>query len=701
MKILEDQRSDSMSTRLTLYYYSMDEKVKKEVSLHGDEILFDVIRILFLNEEITLEKFERSYRVYSNDMKLDPCTRVCELYGQNIKVIADNALGGLGNLGNTCFMNSSLQGIFAYKEFSDFLCGDYRISENNNLGTGGRLVKALSDVIKMLKTQRTVRPDEFKRELAITTKKYSDYQEQDAPEFISILLDKIHEDLNISAECKDKKYIFNKNEIIEIFENAAINERIVNESIGDTEITPDEYIEYYEEYTKLKTIKKDDNIDYIKKEMKNSQEDRGDKEPESTDSGFEDLDEIQNEENQMTTKKIRKIQKRNKKQFMIVKDDFKKYKPWLNFLEMNNSFIGKNFYGLLHSKLRCVNCSKESITYDPFLFLTLSIPKKRRMHPMVILTRNLKEKLPMKINIDEDFTVNELKELCKIKYGITGEMLVISFRRNVIEILEDEYTIRRFKRIFVYEIENEKRYVWFTIRINSFIFLNDTFEYPWLIEIENTLKDFKNDEFQEKIHQCLDPYIKNYVNIEKYNFKENIKIENKSIHETNYPIVTLNLKENTFSEIFGNDFKLEENIYVESNNGISIEDCSDIYFKREYLSGDNAVFCKNCKELCSHMKKMDIFYYPKFLIITLKRFTYEYSMEKLNDLVDFQEWFTMENINYKLRSVCNHIELGFGSGHYTTYSKREGDWYCFNDSVVSKLKEMKKENAYILFYERE
>lgn len=50
---------------------------------------------------------------------------------------------------------------------------------------------------------------------------------------------------------------------------------------------------------------------------------------------------------------------------------------WENHRLRNNSIIVDIFHGLFKSTLVCPKCSKVSVTFDPFCYLTLPLPLKK------------------------------------------------------------------------------------------------------------------------------------------------------------------------------------------------------------------------------------------------------------------------------------------------------------------------------------
>ena len=57
--------------------------------------------------------------------------------------------------------------------------------------------------------------------------------------------------------------------------------------------------------------------------------------------------------------------------------------------------------------------------------------------------------------------------------------------------------------------------------------------------------------------------------------------------------------------------------------------------------------------------------------------------------------------SYNLSSVINH-HGSVRSGHYTTFATHQGEWYNFNDRVVTSMdaSDVVSEHAYILIYRK-
>ena len=113
-------------------------------------------------------------------------------------------LTGLKNLGNTCYMNSTLQCLSATIPFARFFTsGVWKrcVNTSNRLGMQGRLAESFSQIIShMWKEQFTfISPMTFRKTICTFARQFSGTDQHDAQEFLSFLLDGLHEDLKMGA----------------------------------------------------------------------------------------------------------------------------------------------------------------------------------------------------------------------------------------------------------------------------------------------------------------------------------------------------------------------------------------------------------------------------------------------------------------------------------------------------------------------
>ncbi|WOO79490.1 Ubiquitin carboxyl-terminal hydrolase 4 [Vanrija pseudolonga] len=118
-------------------------------------------------------------------------------YWRNTKL----GLTGLKNLGNTCYMNSTVQCLSATLPFARyFLDGRYKrdINVYNPLGTKGDLAHAFAELLGALwgENYTFLSPITFRKSIINFKSDFAGSEQHDSQEFLSFVMDGLHEDLN-------------------------------------------------------------------------------------------------------------------------------------------------------------------------------------------------------------------------------------------------------------------------------------------------------------------------------------------------------------------------------------------------------------------------------------------------------------------------------------------------------------------------
>ena len=150
---------------------------------------------------------------------------------------------------------------------------------------------------------------------------------------------------------------------------------------------------------------------------------------------------------------------------------------------------------------------------------------------------------------------------------------------------------------------------------------------------------------------------------------------------------------------------------LQNMNSVNINDCFQYNEKMEYFTGENAMYCNNCKQQLPASYCTKLYTGPDTLIIVLNRgkgIEFKVKLEFYEDLnlmnfIQYQQTGYM----YKLIGVVTHMGESGASGHFIAYCKSPIDlqWYRYNDDIVTKVIEFKKEiidyaMPYILFFKK-
>jgi ubiquitin C-terminal hydrolase len=104
----------------------------------------------------------------------------------------------------------------------------------------------------------------------------------------------------------------------------------------------------------------------------------------------------------------------------------------------------------------------------------------------------------------------------------------------------------------------------------------------------------------------------------------------------------------------------------------------------ETLDNNNKWKCDKCNNMVNATIKRTINKFPKYLIITLKR--YSNNNKKNNQEIDMPYNFAFIDKNFYLRGIIYHSGSTNG-GHYVYYGNKNNQWYLYNDSSISLINE--------------
>ncbi|KAI3775974.1 hypothetical protein L1987_45734 [Smallanthus sonchifolius] len=585
-------------------------------------------------------------------------------------------LTGLQNLGNTCFMNSSLQCLAHTPKLVDYFLGDHRkeINHDNPLGMNGEIAMAFGDLLKTLWAPgaTSVSPRLFKSKLAHFAPHFSGFNQHDSQELLAFLLDGLHEDLN---RVKCKPYVEAK----------------------DGDGRPDEDIA--DEY-------------------------------------------------------------------------------WQNHLARNDSIIVDVCQGQYRSTLVCPICRKVSVTFDPFMYLSLPLPSTsmRTMTLTIVPSDGNAQPTPVTVTVPKQGKFEDLVRALGITCSLGGDetlMVAEVYNNHIIRFLGEPTDslslIRDDDRLVAYKLENSFEKFSRVVFVQQQMEKNSASETQKLsckafgLPLVASGKIVKGHDIHDLYFKVLKPFTKkaksstenhdNTVTMPSEDEERNNVVCPEDTSEAADCDVKFYLTDDNGnpkgSEIIMDDLLDSMELTGQVNvlvcwsdnmleyydqrllsspaevykpalfskrpqESISLYKCLEAFLKEEPLGPEDMWYCPSCKKHQQASKKLDLWRLPEILVIHLKRFSYSrFFKNKLETYVDFpihdldlSTFVAYSNgrssHRYMLYAISNHYG-SMGGGHYTAFIRHDGDrWYDFDDNYVSPIDEgrIKTSAAYVLFFRR-
>uniref|UniRef100_A0A8C5FKY2 Ubiquitin carboxyl-terminal hydrolase n=1 Tax=Gadus morhua TaxID=8049 RepID=A0A8C5FKY2_GADMO len=446
-----------------------------------------------------------------------------------------------------------------------------------------------------------------------------------------------------------------------------------------------------------------------------------------------------------------------KKPYLAVKDaegrpdEIVAKEAWTNHRLRNDSIIVDIFHGLFKSTLVCPECSKVSVTFDPFCYLTLPLPMKkdRTMELFLVRSDPLFRPMQYRVVVPKLGCVSDLFSALSKLCGIAPENMVMAdvYNHRFHKMYRQDDGLNQIMDkddIYVYEVQVED-----SEQMNLPVYFRERhskqaggsggtmlFGQPLLLTVprhnllaealylrilerigpepENGPSEEDEEEEEEadvgkgsKGVSAAPSRLFSFSMVNSYGTANisPLPCDGNVLKLNPHSTVAIDWDPDTRKRCY-DDQEAEASEKHESvlqpqkkKTTVALRECIDLFTTMETLGEHDPWYCPTCKKHQQATKKFDLWSLPRLLVVHLKRFSYNRCWrDKLDTVVDFpirdldmSEFVCdpkAEPYVYDLIAVSNHYG-GMGGGHYTAYGKNkvDGGWYYFDDSSVSSAKE--------------
>lgn len=113
-----------------------------------------------------------------------------------------------------------------------------------------------------------------------------------------------------------------------------------------------------------------------------------------------------------------------------------------------------------------------------------------------------------------------------------------------------------------------------------------------------------------------------------------------------------------------------------------MESALDIFFKPDYLKGENRYRCEKCRTKVEAKKQYKITKLPPTIVLHLKRFNFQ--SRKISKQINFNERLDLTKYSdtkangarYKLVGLVEHLGGSLYSGHYVSCVQSGDRWFA-------------------------
>uniref|UniRef100_A0A671VIW8 Ubiquitin carboxyl-terminal hydrolase n=1 Tax=Sparus aurata TaxID=8175 RepID=A0A671VIW8_SPAAU len=418
-------------------------------------------------------------------------------------------------------------------------------------------------------------------------------------------------------------------------------------------------------------------------------------------------------------------------------DEIVAKEAWTNHRLRNDSIIVDIFHGLFKSTLVCPECSKVSVTFDPFCYLTLPLPMKKDRTMEVFLVRSDPQSRPTqyRVVVPKLGAVSDLCSALSKLCGFPPENMVVAdvYNHRFHKIYRRDDGLNQIMEkddIFVYEVQEED-----SERMNLPVYFRERhskhagsststmlFGQPLLITVpkHNLIADVLYDKILERIGDSVENGHSEEEEEETSDLENGPKGDAARLCSSPAKLFTFSIVNSYGTANIsplpcdGNVLKLNPHSTVaidwdteskklcydeqeaeayekhesmlqpqKKKATVALRECIELFTTMETLGEHDPWYCPTCKKHQQATKKFDLWSLPRILVVHLKRFSYNRCWrDKLDTVVDFP----IRDLNMS-EFVCDPkagpytYDLiavsnhygGMGGGHYTAYGKNKVD----------------------------
>ena len=630
----------------------------------------------------------------------------------------------LKNLGNTSYMNSTLNCLSNTLDLTKYFLKNYFKNEINNAnyyGSKGQMSQAYFDLINKLWNGRNeeINPKDFRIAFCNLNKAFINPEyEQDPYEFMTFLLDNLHEDLN---RISNKRYQILEEKKEDENDEQASNRWWEYYNNRDNSIITDLFRGQYK--TTIKCLCGNTSVKYdtymslglpipskknyisIKLFINNG--------------NYIDLNVKANEKTEIKDIILDSINYLDKTKY------FDNAKQIDNKNDLFNYNITDTPVNLLYNNIQVIELNKEhkllNVYNTSFENINDKNPKlddhlkyielceEKNNSEFILLEKDINSNLPDYVDVYAYPAAEIEKEgylslSFSIVFKILSYPIIFSINKNDnIKALQTKI-VQKFQKIF----ENQYRGA-NSIEI-CFPHFNDKWGYTKIKQCPLCLKSYDRN---SKYCNLSDSVRNNNIKISKLIKHLDDNINNKNIKIPLIFYAKSNCYNNQSRLYKGMDlfFDKKNEIEIESKKHLSLLDSLELFNKEELLDGENMLYCNKCKSKQKSTKKIELYRTPKYLIIQLKRFKQKKNSSLANKNDTFIEYKEVLNLKdfvvgpdkdksiYDLYGVVIHKKY-FNTNNFISYCKNFGYWFSYDDNSFNVVENPINKDAYLLFYKK-